>query len=175
MHIEPIAGGRLRIWLSESEWQRERENRRELTRLVRRAYAAAGHRPTGRLTVEMIPVEGGGLMLVSPAHRPRRLPAVYWLTEEGLLGLARQWPRAVAGEEAPHLALYEGEGGYALAVYPLTPLTAAHQRLLTEYGTLWGQGQAAAAHWGEYGRPIAAGAVFTARVPRLPAPEDPSR
>ncbi len=173
MHIEPIEGGRLRIWLSESEWQEERENRRELTRLVRRAYAAAGHHPTGRLTVEMIPVEGGGLMLVTPAHRPRRLPAVYWLTEEGLLGLAHQWPRTVGGEEAPHLALYEGEGGYALAVYPLVPLTAAHQRLLTEYGTLWGWGEGAAAHWGEYGRLVAAGAVFTARVPRLPASGDP--
>ena len=171
-----MEGGCLRIWLTEAETAEEPMDRRVVSRLVRRAMIAAGRRPMGRLMAEMIPVEGGSLLLVSPAGRPdSRQPAVYRLADEAALaGLARRWhSRRDRSDTPPCLSLYEGEGGYGLAVYPVTPLTAEELHLLLEYGTLWGCGEAAVAHWGEYGRLIAAGEVLTAREPRQPVPEDP--
>lgn len=186
MKVEPISNGSLRIWLSEEEIEKwglhptvDTDNRRA-RRLVRQALLQAHRHPATRLLAEMIPVEGGCVLLISPALRPdSRQPAVYRLAnEDALLTLAQQWQRLPESRSGgpdvpPTLALYEREYGYDLAVYPCSPLSERQIRLLLEYGSLLGCGQGAAAHSAEYGSLLATGDVFKVREPASPAPEDP--
>ena len=86
MKIEPIAEGRLRVWLKEEEaalWKLDREqpDKIGLRRFVRQVYTATGHRPVGRLTVEMVPVAEGWLLLISPSAPPEKWPVVYHLSD----------------------------------------------------------------------------------------------
>ena len=185
MKIEPISNGSLRIWLSEEEIEQwglhpaaDTDSRRA-RRLVRQALAMAGRRPATRLLAEMISVDGGCVLLVSPSLRPdSRQPAVYRISDaDTLLSLARQWqalPESGPGgpDQPPYLTLYEREEGYDLAVYPCTPLSQRQMHLLLEYGNLLGCGEAAAAHSAEYGSLLAAGDVLTYRGPGPQEPGD---
>ncbi len=188
MKVEPIANGSLRIWLSEEElkeWGFYPDgalNRHSARRLIRQVLRQAHRHPASGLLAEWIPVEGGGVLLVSPALQPdAHTPAVYRLTDpDDLLELAGQWSH-LAADEQPEVCLYEREDGYDLAVYPITPLSSAQLRLLQEYGSLLGTGEGLAAHCAEYGSLLATGnilqrlgGVLTEREPGLPEPPDPS-
>ena len=179
VNIEPLATGSLRIWLSEEElnkWELDKEEtirRPAVRRLVRQAYRRLNRRAPQRLLAELIPVEGGGVLLVSPVTYPHPgSPAVYHIADgDALLDLLSQWRGSADEVSVPHCCLYEQGEGYDLAVYPLQPLSARQQHLLAEYGTLLGSGEGVAAHCAEYGTLLGAGTLLTAPAPPPPKPE----
>lgn len=179
MTVEPIENGCLRVWLTDAELEQWGLNRaepsiRRVRRLIRQISAAAGWSDAHRVTAELIPIDSGGVLLVSPwTYPPTDTPSVYHLQDgDALLDLLRQW-RYITDEDAPSCSLYEGEGGYHLVVYPQTPLSDRQQNLLLEYGTLLGEGEGAAARCGEYNVLIQAGWVLTEPAPPLPERGDP--
>lgn len=154
VNIEPISNGNLRIWLAEGEmeeWGLEDDRGDGIRRLVRRALSATGRRLTSRMWAEMIPVEGGYVVLVSPAVHKRCQPAVYAFEGDALLEVYARFrgeaAQVYAVEDAYHVVLYGEEG----------------ESLLREYGHPMGYGEGAAAHTAEYGQWL-----FT-----MPAPQPP--
>ena len=178
MKVEPIAGGCLRVWLTEAEMEEwglsDGGQERRVRRLVRQVTAAAGWSANAHLLAEMIDVEGGCLLLITPQEEPSRYPAVYYLQDaDDLLDLAHRWRRVSA--EAPYITLYAAPTGYHLAVYADRPISEGHRCLLEEYGTLVGVGHGTVAHCGEYGEWLDAATLFTAPAPPLPVDGDPPR
>ena len=178
MKIEPIDSGRLRVWLSHEEAEQlhlhtDQPEPRLLRRAAGQILRAAGRRPAGRLAAEMIPVEGGWVLLISPLFRPDgQHPLVVAVANaDDLLELARRWEHLTDAPQ-PYCALYEIGEEYGLVVYPVEPLVAVQVHLLMEYGTLIGQGEGAAAHTAEYGTLIGAGMGITGGEHRPPVPED---
>ena len=155
MNIEPIDNGNLRIWLAEDEieaWGLAEGDKDGIRRLVRRALSAAGRRHTARTCVEMIPVEGGCVVLVSPDVHTRRLPMVYAVEGDALAEVYSRYvgppAQVYAVEDTYHVVLYEREG----------------EMMMREYGTPLGYGEGAAAHTAEYGEWL-----FTMPAPAPPA------
>ena len=173
MKIEPIAEGRLRVWLNAEEaacWSLDREepDKRGLRRFVRRVYSATGYRPVGRLTAEMVPVAEGWLLLISPSAPSEKGPAVYHISHpDDLLTLMEKWPTEEASPQ-PMCMLYELGEGYRLVVYGESPLSHRQNRLLNEHTHLVGYGEAVSAHTAEYGTLIASGNLLTADGHRPP-------
>ena len=153
MKIEPISNGNLRIWLAEDEieaWGLEEGY--GIRRLVRRALAAVGRRPTTQMGAEMIPVEGGCVVLVSPITHGR-LPIVYAVAAEDLQAVCDRWPTPTEGAAQ----VYAMENDYRIVAYGDD---AAY--LLREYGCPIGRGEGVAAHVAEYGT------LFTVLAPAPP-------
>ena len=178
MKIEPLETGSLRIWLSEEElnkWELDGEQpmrQPTVRRLLRQVFRRLDRHIPSRLLAELIPVAGGGVLLVTPTDRPcPQNPAVYRIASaDDLLDLCRQWSRQEGGA-VPACCLYEHEEGYDLAVYPAEPMAPRQQHLLEEYGMLLGCGAGIAARCAEYGTLLSAGALFTAPAPPPPEPE----
>ena len=178
MTVEPIENGCLRVWLTDIELQEwgldaPQPSAGRIRRLIRQISATAGWSGPRRVTAELIPVEDGGVLLVSPwVHSPADIPSVYHLQDgDVLLDLLRQW-RYITDDEPPTCLLYGTEEGYCLTVYPTLSMSHRRQCLLTEYGTLIGEGEGVAAHCGEYGKLIRAG-WLTEPAPPPPEPQDP--
>lgn len=168
MKIEPIDNGNLRIWLAEDEieeWGLEDSRGGGVRRLVRRALSAVGRRLTSRTMAEMIPVEGGCVVLVSTYIPAIPLPAVYAADEKALVQIRTRW-RVPMGERA---LVYAVDEGYRLVVYSDDRLEEQSDALLREYGEPLGGGAGLAAHVAEYGR------LVTALAPAPPTPEDSGR
>lgn len=168
MKIEPIDNGNLRIWLAEEEieeWGLDDSRGIGIRRLVRRALASVGRRLSSRIQAEMIPVEGGCVVLVSTYISGIALPAVYAADEAALEQITARWQVPV-GESAQ---VYAMEDGYRLVVYSADVLEEKSDALLREYGEPLGGGAGLAAHVAEYGKPI------TVLAPAPPTPEDPAR
>jgi hypothetical protein len=164
VNIEPISNGNLRIWLAEEEireWGLEDGDGGGVRRLVRRALSAVGRRPAARMCAEMIPVEGGCVLLVSTEVHNRRLPTVFVVTgEDALLEVYARWhpqwgsaAHVYAVGEDYHVLLYSEEG----------------ESLLREYGHRLGCGEGMAAHTAEYGCWVG---EITAPAPAPPTRED---
>ena len=161
MTIEPISNGNLRIWLTEEEteeWGLSDSRPDKVRRLVRRALSAAGRNPTARAWAEMIPVEGGFVLLVTTAVHRHAQPAVYALEEAALAQVVARL--RLSPEETAQV--YGMEEGYGVVLYGEGEAADA---LLCEYGTPLGCGSGMAAHIAEYGRWL-----FT-----MPVPEPPER
>ncbi len=177
MIIEPISGGRLRVWLDQREIRRcrldsDRCDRRALRRLVRRVITQSGEKPSVGTVAEMIPVADGWVLLLSPRRDPIHRTAVYRFDHQQTLdAFMVRWERL---DETPACALYGLEGGYALTVYGDGNLTSLHRGLLDEYGQLWGVGEPLAAHVAEYGQLVRAG-YLTADGRHPPADGDRAR
>lgn len=157
MKIEPISNGNLRIWLAEEEieaWGLEEGY--GVRRLVRRALAAVGRRPTTHIGAEMIPVEGGCVVLVSPIT-PSRLPIVYAVEAGALSGVCDRWPQL----STQAAQVYAMEDGYRIIAYGDDA-----EYLLREYGYPVGYGEGVAAHVAEYGQ------LFTVLAPAPPEQKD---
>ena len=167
MKIEPIDGGRLRVWLSQTEAEQwnlhtDRPDPKTLRRAAGRLLRGVGRRPAGRLAAEMIPVEGGCVVLVSPVVHSRQ-PAVYGVPQEWLAEVSARWhpgwtdtAQVYAVGDDFHVVLYGDQA----------------ECLLREYGCPLGCGEAAAAHTAEYG--VWVGEI-TAPVPAPPEREGPGR
>lgn len=139
--------------------------RSALHRLLDEAKRRTGFDASGSLLIEALPVDGGCLLLLTPAGGKRRVrlrraagPYVYELdTADAILQLAQS-----VGEmegEAPVFgsSLYAFGGGYRLILYPGAPLSRRMGALLHEFARAAGEGDAAAAFTAEHGRCIAAG------------------
>ena len=129
MKIESIDGGNLRVWLSDEEmhhWSLDQTvpERSRLHRLVRRVVTAAGRRP-GRVSAELIPVAGGGVLLLSPRRHPAgKWPGIFrFEDEEALLDLLALWHRGA--DAIPLCGVYAIRDTYYLAVYPEEKMTDA--------------------------------------------------
>lgn len=156
MQVEGIANGNLRIWLTDEEadaWGLTEGCRQGIRRLVRRALTAAGQRLTARVTAEMIPVEGGCVVLVSPMVHKRRQPTVYRVDAAALAQVNARW-HPLWETTAQVYAL---DGAYCVVA------DGEAEGLLREYGCPVGYGEGAAAHAAEYGQ-----WQFTVPVPALP-------
>lgn len=158
MKIEPISNGNLRIWLAETEIEEWGLNKgyRGVRRLVRHALEAVGQSSAIRVEAEMIPVEGGWVLVVSPRVHSR-LPAVYELDEAALREVAARWTRV----SADTAQVYAVDDSYHIVVY-----TEETEWLLREYGRPIGGGAGVVAHSVEYGRWL-----FTMPAPALPERE----
>lgn len=197
MLVEPISGGNRRVWVSSEEMEvcgvdadLTEHTRGGMRRLVRQALERLDEHPAGRtaggfpgrLTVEILPVDGGCVMLVT-AGLSVRFPEQLRLYRVGdlqaLYALGEQWEKI----GLPRLtgALYEREDGYDLAVYP--PSDSLPDRrandLLIEYARPEGAGEAAVAYVAERGKLLAVGDLWArlgirVNVPLLPAPGDRS-
>lgn len=177
MTIEPIANGCLRVWLTDTEleqWglQGQEPSARRLRRLLRRIAAAAAWSNPPQVTVELIPIAGGGLLLVSPWKHPEAdTPTVYRMWgEDALLDVLRRW--AYIDDETPSCAVFAAQGAYYLAVYPTAAISDCRRHMLLEYGTPVGEGVGAVAHWREYGTLLWAGWFMSDPAPLLPNPAD---
>ena len=177
MTVEPIANGCLRVWLTDDEMEQWGLSASEppLTRarrLVRRVVATAGWPHTARVIAEVIPVDGGGVLLIQPQLSPADTPLVYRLSDENaLLDLLRHWGNT-EGED-PLCSVYTDGGGYDLVVYATQPLCESRLYLLEEYAVGSEKGAVAAARCGEYGRPLWVGKALTTCVPPPPTSQDP--
>ena len=161
MTVEPISNGNLRIWLAEDEikdWGLTDQSPKRVRRLVYRALRAAGHRPAPRMVAEMIPVDGGCVVLVSAEDAHRTRPRVYAVGEEVLAQVIARWRPPIEGMAQ----VYAVEDGYHVVVYSESE---SSEGLLCEYGEPLGCGEAVAAHSAEYGR----------WVLTMPEPEPPER
>ena len=158
MKIEPISNGNLRIWLAGDEieeWGLENSRGKGIRRLVRHALSAVGRCPTARVWAEMIPVDGGCILLISsPVHSHR--PMVYAVEADALAQVTARW-RPAAEETAQ---VYAMEEGYHVVLYGERSDT-----LLREYGTPLEGGAGMAAHTAEYGEWVG---EITAPAPLLP-------
>ena len=147
MTVEPIKNGNLRIWLAENEieeWGLTDSRPKGVRRLVRHALSAVGRRPAPRMWAEMIPVDGGCVVLVSTEGLQQTQPMVY--------AVAAEWLSAVAARlhlsDGDAVQAYAVEDGYHVVVYSEGE---AIDGLLREYGQPLGCGEAVAAHAAEYG------------------------
>ncbi|MBQ8684432.1 MAG: hypothetical protein IJ518_07965 [Clostridia bacterium] len=160
MKVEQIINGSLRVWLSEEELEQwgllrpGEEDRQAALRLVRRLLRHAP-RPAEKVVAELIPVDGGGVLLVSALKPPLlRSPLVYRIADEdALLEILSRW-RGTSTGEVPAFCLYEQADEYILVVYPTASLTQQRRWLLTEYGDLLGSGEGLAAYWAEHGHAL---------------------
>ena len=146
MQIESIENGNLRVWLTEEEteaWGVADGCRHGVRRVVRRVMTTAGLRSGDRVVAEMIPVEGGCVVLISPAVHKRRQPTVYRVSAELLPEVAARW-HPLWTEVAQ---VYAIEGHCHVVVYG-----EQAEPLLREYGDIVGRGEAVAAHTAEYGQ-----------------------
>lgn len=161
MKIEPISNGNLRIWLAEEEvkeWRLEDSRGKGVRRLVRHALSVVGRSPAARVRAELIPVDGGWVLLVSTAvHKP--YPLVYAVEGAMLPQIYARW-RPAEDETAQ---VYAMDAGYRVVLYG-----ERSDALLREYGTPLGCGAELAAHTAEYGRWVG---EITAPAPRLPERE----
>ena len=179
MTVEPIANGCLRVWLTNDELEQWGLTAAETPlirarRLVRRIAASAGWPRTAHMVAELIPVEGGGVLLIQPQFTSADTPLVYHLADtDALLDLIRHWGNTT-GEE-PLCSVYAGDAGYDLVVYATQPLCDRRLYLLEEYAIPTARGDVAAARCGEYGRPLWVGKALTTCVPSPPALPDPLR
>lgn len=145
MQMESIANGNVRIWLTEEEmeaWGLTDGCRQGVRRLVRKALSAMEQRPTACVTAEMIPVEGGCILLVSPAVHKRCQPTVYHVDADTVSQIAARW----------HPQWWESAEVYAMGdAYHVVTYGRQADSLLREYGYPIGYGEGAAAHTAEYG------------------------
>ena len=174
MTVEAITEHRLRVWLTDDEmhqWGLTQETPAmgRVRRLVRQIATAAGWTERRRVTAELIPVEGGGLLLVSGEVYASPQPLLYHLRDgDDLLDMMRRWKYISA--RPPLCTVYAYGRGYAVAVHPDEPLSLGQQSVLEEYGIPAGSGEGAVARLSEYGRLLGS---FTGCAPTPPEPEDP--
>ena len=180
MTVEPIANGCLRVWLTDEEIEQwgltDQGAAGRIRRLVRRVSADAPWTEPDRVTAELIPVDGGAVLLISPQIAEEATPQIYRLRDaDVLLDLIRRW--GGVDEPQPLCSIYTYGREYDLVVYAQQPLSPRQQCLLLEHGVPAGSGDVAAARCGEYGRLIQAGMdlsrPITAHAPMPPERPDP--
>lgn len=183
MKVETIEGGSLRVWLSYAEAEKwgllsaERtEDAVKARKAVRRALHIAGRRVPSALLAELIPIEDGCLLLLTPQEQREAesgLSVFSLQSAEALCDLTERW-FALAEEPQGEtmLYLYEWDDTYALAVHPVNALSTERGRLLQEYGHPIGYGQGAVAAAAEHGR-LLADTTALKRLVTAPVPEPP--
>ena len=180
MKVEPISNGNIRIWLSQQEM--DAADAADLRRALRQVLTIAQGRLArmgGRIVADMIPVEGGCVLLLSARRRKANAgPLVCYIdTLRDVFQLAERLTVHVQSESYPQACLYAVDGGYALVIYPSPHLTRQQARAVRELGCPLDKGETAAAVVAEHGRALAIGDAlkrlsFTAHELDRPAPSD---
>ena len=140
------------------------ETRNAIQALLAAARRELGFQTTGSLLVEALPIEGGCLLMVTPAKAGRRMrmkraagPFIYAVPDEdALLQLAAGWPFDEPLEGGS--SLYAFDGGYRLVLYGQT---AVGSLILEECAKQVGEGDAAAAFTAEHGHALLVGDALT--------------
>lgn len=186
MKMEPLKGGCLKIWMSETDMQhwglqfdrmdaRDEATRRAVLRLIHVARERLAFRADDQLTVEVLPLEDGCLLLLTPMRAPSwfRLPqpAVYLIrSADDLLRLGDSLCH-IPTDSLPPTSLFAWGEAYHLIVYPDTVSLLRLRRLLHEFAAPIAVGYPAAAHTEEYGKPLVIGDALHRLC--VTAPESP--
>lgn len=172
--MDLLENGCLKILLTEEDLRKfnltfedmdyNNENTRNIMHyLLDTARQETGFDSSGSLVIEALPVDGGCLLLFTPAGSKRHIrmkrvvgPYIYELDDvDTILDFAR----TIGSHIQPMMgsSLYQFENRYRLVLYPGAPLSREMGHLLNEYTHPAGEGDAAAAYTAEHGRPIAVG------------------
>lgn len=176
MKMDLLENGCLKILLTEEDLQAygltfegldyDKEGTRSaLQHLLEEAKHKTGFDSSGSLLVEALPVDGGCLLLLTPAAGKRHVrlrrtvgPYIYELdTADAVLQLAQSMGDQAALPPSCGSSLYQFGEGYRLVLYPGAPLPRRAGHLLHEFARAAGEGEAAAAYTAEHGRSIAVG------------------
>ena len=157
---------------------RQPATRAAIAKLLQAARTETGFQAADGLLVEALPVDGGCLLLLTPGGAlegacpdRRRLrmvraggPLVYALDGvDQLFQLEHGWRRfrrpegRSPGFREPATSLFRFGSQYRLVVYPSFIVPKGLRSLLSEFGTLVGEGDAAAAYTAEHGQALAIG------------------
>lgn len=152
--------------------------REAIARLLHTAHEEAGFQVADGLLVEALPLDGGCLLLLTPRgalegacpeHRRLRMvraggPLVYSLAGvDQLFQLEHGWRRfrrpgrSGPSFREPATSLFRFGDQYRLVVYPSFIVPKGMRSMLSEFGTLVGEGDAAAAYTAEHGQALAIG------------------
>ena len=171
MKMEPLKGGRLKIWMTVEDMARfglrfeamstaDRATRHALLRLIAVARERAPLDMEDGVMVEALPLESGCLLLLTPSEALPPWAAQPFIctfeNENDLLGFGRGL-RPLAETALPTSSLFGWENGYRLIVYPSAALPRSFRRLLKEYATPTARGYPAAAYTEEHGRALSVG------------------
>ncbi len=169
MHISRVAGGSLRILMSDTELSRfgatfsslrEKDPHTKATiQRILRAVCQKEKLPIGTvLSVEAAPTDGGCLLLITPGPLPLKEDGIHIFAPKSPAVLPafadvcrRMLPNGIISS-----TLYAYQDEYRLAVY--APQLPAHvQAALAEFAPPIGGGKVAAAHIAEHGTPLIIG------------------
>lgn len=186
MKMEPLSSGDLRIWMNNEELCRwglhiadmkagDPATDRALRRLLGLAKQRFLFYPSGTVTVEALPFDGGCLFLFSGHHRAAAvmLPQVYTLeSADALLSFAKTLSAEDVGR-LPYASLYREGERYVLIVYAGLGAPNNIRRLLGEFGTPAGEGYATASYVEEHLQAVTVGDALhrLCRAYECPVPE----
>lgn len=171
MKMEPLKGGRLKIWLTKHDMEHwglrfetmdiaDRATRRALLRLVAVARERTYPLAESGIKIEAIPLDDGCLLLLTPSdtawfHAAEPVICTFQ-NENDLLGFGRGL-RPLAENTLPASSLFGWQSGYRLIVYPSPTLPRFFGTLLKEYAAPTARGYPAAAYTEEHGVPLSIG------------------
>lgn len=171
MKMEPLKGGRLKIWMTAHDMERwglrfdamdtaDRATGRALLRLIAVARERAALAIGDGVTVEALPLEGGYLFLLTPSDTlpsSAEQPVICTFENENDLLSFGRGLRPLAKTLLPPSSLFGWGSGYRLIVYPSPTLPRSFKRLLKEFATPTARGYPAAAYTEEHGRALSVG------------------
>lgn len=174
MKIDLLENGCLKILLTEEDLSgfdltfedmdyNNQTTRKALHQLLDMARLQTGFDSSGSLIIEALPVDGGCLLLLTPAGGKRHVrmkrvvgPYIFELDDaDTVLRLAKS-----VGEHTPPMfgsSLYRLNKRYRLVLYTGAPLSKELGNILYEFANPAGEGDIAAAYTAEYGESIAIG------------------
>lgn len=171
MRMEPLKGGRLKIWLTDHDMERwglqfetmdttDRATKHALLRLIAVARERTALETGYGVIVEAVPLSDGCLLLLTPSNASLFYtadPIIFTFeSENDLLGFGRGLC-SLEEKTLPTSSLYGWENGYRLIVYPSTTTPRFFKTLLKEYTTPTARGYSAAAYTEEHGHPLSVG------------------
>ena len=191
MKMEPLNSGCLKIWMTHAEMERwglsfdtmdihDTATRYAICKLLKIARRRHDFATEDGLTVEVLPVDTGCLLLLTPSHlpldSPTAQPTVYLIeTSDDLLNLGYSLSH-LSPTVLPSASLFATENRYHLILYSDGLATAPCERLISEFGERVAGGFAAAAYVEEHGRTLAIGdalqRLITVRGSLQPTPSD---
>lgn len=156
MRMELTDSGCLKVWLSEEDLAElgltfelldyeDPVTRDAMKIILTAARKETGFQAEGGLMVEALPVDGGCLLLFTPAEnrrrtrmkRPRGLMFTSWITPTSCWDGPQSWPAAAPLTGS---SLYAFGKGYRLVLYPAAPLARGVGDLLDEFARRAGEG-----------------------------------
>lgn len=174
MKIDLLENGCLKILLTEEDLRsfhltfedmdyNNESTRDALHQLLDTARRETGFDFSGSLVIEALPVDGGCLLLLTPACGKRHVrmkrvvgPYIFELDDaDTVLRLAQSIGRCTPPMFGS--SLYRFDKRYRLVLYPGAPLSKELGNILYEFAYPAGEGDAAAAYTAEYGESIAVG------------------
>lgn len=166
MKMEPLHSGSLKIWMSHDDMHRfglsfatmsarDTATRQAIFRLLHIARRRHIFPDDKGLTIELLPVDSGCLLLLTPGHRYPK-PAVYAIhTADDLLRFGDSLAQLPV-RDLPTASLFGWDEEYRLILYPDLNFDSCKQ-LLSEFAEPIANGYITAAYTEEHGRTLAVG------------------